>query len=83
MGLDANYPAMRINDPAARGHGVEQDHVPIGTLGLLTGVHSAATNVKCISRAWDDAFVVPGDEPGQPWPVYPRVGMSPRRRHTC
>jgi hypothetical protein len=33
-----------------------QDHVNIGTLGPADGVYSAATYIKCITKAWDDAW---------------------------
>lgn len=53
MGLDANYPAVTMNDP--NGHVIvyNQDHVPIGRLGP-TPYESPSVNVVCKIEQWDD-----------------------------
>jgi hypothetical protein len=57
MGLDANCPAMRINDPAARRSRCTTRTTSTSVRsGLLTVVYSAATYIKCITKAWDDAW---------------------------
>ena len=55
MGLDANYPAVTINNPDGFVTVYNQDHVPIGALGP-SPYHSSSTNVTCMLKAWDDAW---------------------------
>jgi hypothetical protein len=55
MGLDANYPAVTMNDP--NGHVIvyNQDHVPIGRLGP-TPFEGPSVNVICKIRQWDYTY---------------------------
>ncbi len=55
MGLDANYPAVTMNDPNGTVPVYNQDHVPIGHLGP-TPFHSPSVNVICRLKHWDDAY---------------------------
>lgn len=55
MGLDANYPAVTMNDPNGFVTVYNQDHVPIGHLGPSPH-HSASVNVTCWLKKWDDAY---------------------------
>ena len=83
MGLDANYPAVTMNDPNGHVTVYNQDHLPIGQLGP-TPFESPSVNVTCKRKAWDDAdwyrllnpegWPFPADEthelnPGQPYPI--------------
>ena len=54
MGLDANYPAVTMNDPNGHVTVYNQDHLPIGQLGP-TPFESPSVNVTCKRKAWDDA----------------------------
>ncbi|MGW5362547.1 hypothetical protein [Actinopolymorpha pittospori] len=55
MGLDANYPAVTMNDPNGTVTVYNQDHVPIGYLGP-SPYHSPSVNVTCRLKAWDEAY---------------------------
>ncbi|MGW0230359.1 hypothetical protein ACWDWO_18755 [Actinopolymorpha singaporensis] len=55
MGLDANYPAVTMNDPNGHVAVYNQDHVVIGTLGP-TPYESPSVNVTCRLKKWDDAY---------------------------
>lgn len=55
MGLDANYPAVTMNDPEGTVTVYSQDHVPIGVLGPAP-YQSSSVNVTCRLKAWDDAY---------------------------
>jgi hypothetical protein len=55
MGLDANYPAVTMNNPQGTVTVYNQDHVPIGHLGPPP-FESASVNVVCRTKAWDDAY---------------------------
>ena len=55
MGLDANYPAVTMNDPNGTVTVYNQDHVPIGHLGP-TPFESPSVNVTCRLKSWDDAY---------------------------
>lgn len=55
MGLDANYPAVTMNDPTGSVTVYNQDHVPIGHLGP-SPYHSPSVNVTCRLKQWDDAY---------------------------
>ena len=55
MGLDANYPAVTMNDPNGHVTVYNQDHLPIGQLGP-TPFESPSVNVTCKRKAWDDAY---------------------------
>ena len=54
MGLDANYPAVTMNDPAGHVTIVDQDRVPIGRLGP-SPYESPSVNVVCRELKWDGA----------------------------
>jgi hypothetical protein len=53
MGLDANYPAVTMNDPNGHVTVYNQDHEPIGQLGPPP-YESASVNVVCKLKGWDD-----------------------------
>ena len=55
MGLDANYPAVTMNNPDGTVTVHNQDHVPIGHLGP-TRYQSPSVNVTCKLKHWDDAY---------------------------
>jgi hypothetical protein len=55
MGLDANYPAVTMNNPNGTVTVYNQDHLPIGFLGPSPN-HSASVNVTCKLRRWEDAY---------------------------
>jgi hypothetical protein len=55
MGLDANYPAVTMNDPNGHVTVYNQDHLPIGQLGP-TPFESPSVNVTCQLKAWEDAY---------------------------
>ncbi|HSK27987.1 MAG TPA: hypothetical protein VK894_13835 [Jiangellales bacterium] len=55
MGLDANYPAVTMNNPNGTVTVYNQDHVPIGHLGP-TPFHSPSVNVTCRLKKWDDDY---------------------------
>ncbi|MGW1340431.1 hypothetical protein ACWCOV_05215 [Kribbella sp. NPDC002412] len=55
MGLDANYPAVTMNDPNGHVTVYDQDHFPIGRLGP-TPYESPSVNVTCLREAWNDAY---------------------------
>ncbi|MEU4287090.1 hypothetical protein AB0E63_02615 [Kribbella sp. NPDC026596] len=55
MGLDANYPAVTMNDPNGHVTVYNEDHLPIGQLGP-TPFESPSVNVTCKRKAWDDAY---------------------------
>lgn len=55
MGLDANYPAVTMNNPNGSVTVYNQDHVPIGHLGPPP-YHSSSVNVTCRLKHWDDAY---------------------------
>jgi hypothetical protein len=55
MGLDANYPAVTMNDPNGHVTVYNEDHLPIGQLGP-TPYESPSVNVTCRRKAWDDAY---------------------------
>ena len=52
MGLDANYPAVTMNDPQATVTVYNEDHVPIGHLGPSL-FESPSVNVTCRLKSWD------------------------------
>ena len=51
MGLDANYPAVTMNDPDGHVTVYDERHRPIGRLGP-TPYESPSVNVVCVVRAW-------------------------------
>lgn len=53
MGLDANYPAVRINDPVSTVAVWNGAHTIIGSLGPDDHYHSAAANVTCTIQRWN------------------------------
>jgi hypothetical protein len=53
MGLDANYPAVTMNDPNGHVTVFNEDHLPIGQLGPPP-FESASVNVTCRRKAWED-----------------------------
>ncbi len=55
MGLDANYPAVTMNDPQATVTVYNEDHVPIGHLGP-SPFESPSVNVTCRLKSWDEAY---------------------------
>jgi hypothetical protein len=55
MGLDANYPAVTMNDPNGHVTVYNEDHLPIGQLGP-TPYESPSVNVTCRRKAWDDLY---------------------------
>jgi hypothetical protein len=55
MGLDANYPAVTMNDPQGNVTVYNEDHLPIGQLGP-SPFQSPSVNVTCRLKAWDDAY---------------------------
>jgi hypothetical protein len=55
MGLDANYPAVTMNDPNATVTVYNQDHVSIGHLGP-SPFQSPSVNVTCRLKSWDDGY---------------------------
>jgi hypothetical protein len=55
MGLDANYPAVTMNNPNGSVTVYNQDHVPIGQLGP-SPFRSPSVNVTCKLKQWDDAY---------------------------
>ena len=55
MGLDANYPAVTMNDPNGHVTVYNQDHEPIGHLGP-SPYESASVNVVCKLKGWDDIY---------------------------
>jgi hypothetical protein len=55
MGLDANYPAVTMNNPQGTVTVYNEDHVPIGFLGPSPN-HSPSVNVTCRLKSWDDAY---------------------------
>ncbi|MFG1816040.1 hypothetical protein ACGFIF_19920 [Kribbella sp. NPDC049174] len=55
MGLDANFPAVTMNDPNGHVTVYNQDHLPIGQLGP-TPFESPSVNVTCRRKAWEDAY---------------------------
>jgi hypothetical protein len=55
MGLEANYPAVTMNDPQGTVTVYNQDHVQIGHLGP-SPYQSPSVNVVCRTKAWDDAY---------------------------
>ena len=55
MGLDANFPAVTMNDPQGHVTVYNQDHLPIGQLGP-TPFESPSVNVTCRLKAWEDAY---------------------------
>ncbi|GAA2760690.1 hypothetical protein [Actinopolymorpha rutila] len=55
MGLDADYPAVTMNDPNGHVAVYNQDHVVIGTLGP-SPYESPSVNVTCRIKKWDEAY---------------------------
>jgi hypothetical protein len=55
MGLDANYPAVTMNDPNGHVTVYNQDHEPIGQLGPPP-YESASVNVVCKLKGWDEIY---------------------------
>src|SRR3954454_21839935 len=53
MGLDANYPAVTMNDPNGHVTVFNEDHLPIGQLGPPP-FESASVDVTCWRKAWED-----------------------------
>ncbi len=53
MGLDANYPAVEINDLSGLVPIYDGDHNPVDHLG---DGESVRTNVTCLVRKWDNAW---------------------------
>lgn len=56
MGLDPDYPAVRINDPAASVPVWNGHHTVIGHLGPADNYHSAAANVTCTIHRWNGGW---------------------------
>ena len=55
MGLDADYPAVTMNDPNGHVTVYNQDHLPIGQLGP-SPFESPSVNVTCKRKAWEDLY---------------------------
>jgi hypothetical protein len=55
MGLDANYPAVTMNNPQGTVTVYNEDHVPIGHLGPPP-FGPSSVNVTCRLKSWDDAY---------------------------
>lgn len=56
MGLEADYPAVRINDPTSTVAVWNGAHRIIGTLGPDDHYHSAAANVTCTLHRWNGVW---------------------------